>query len=475
MVNLIDFKNVSFSYGELEEKTLKNINIKVAEGEVILLCGASGCGKSTLLQTINGIIPEQKEGNLTGEIYINGVNADQKLVKEKAAEIGSVFQNPKSQFFHLNTTDELLFGAANHLVPLAEMEKNLRIIAKDFKIEHLINRNIFMLSGGEKQRIACASVAMNFPKIYVLDEPSSNLDEESIENLKEILSVLKSQGATIIIAEHRLYYALEICDRVVYMKDGEINKEYTKEDFLKIPVEEQEKMGLRSFYHKKMNEVRVINDEENANDKDLEMLTIENLLVKYGSEVATNIKKLDIPLHKIVAIIGENGAGKSSFVRAFSGLHKTKGALINGKPLKRKEQQKNSFMVMQDVNSQLYCESVIDELIHLTDESEEIKEEARKVLDKLNLLEFEEEHPMVLSGGQKQRLAIATALFLDKKYMIFDEPTSGLDYDNMIRVSEVLKELKTKVDGIFVISHDTELIEKCADYIVDFKKNKIYE
>ena len=462
----IELKNVCFSYGDKKENTLKDINLSVNKGEVVLLCGVSGCGKSTLLQIINGIIPEQKEGKLTGEVDINEKDATRVSAKERSTVIGSVFQNPKSQFFHLNTTDELFFGAANHLVALNEMQNRLTKISEDFNIEHLVNRNIFMLSGGEKQRIACASVAMNNPQIYVLDEPSSNLDEETIEKLKNILKTLKSQGATIIVAEHRLYYMLEICDKVVYMSEGKIQNEYIKEDFLKITEEQRKKMGLRSFQHIKMSELIISQSESGEN------LTVQNLIVKYGENVATHIEKLQIPCHKIVAITGKNGVGKSSFVRAFTGLHKTKKAIIDDKPLKIKVQQKSSFMVMQDVNSQLYCESVIDELIHLTDESDEIKERARLVLDKLNLLPFEEEHPMVLSGGQKQRLAIATALFLKKTYLVFDEPTSGLDYDNMMRVSGILKELKDKVDVILVVTHDTELIKNCADHIIRFEKEK---
>ena len=465
----VEIKNASFSYGELETLALKNISLNVKQGEAVLLCGSSGCGKSTLLQLINGIIPEQKEGKLTGEIFINGEDATKITVKEKSTQIGSVFQNPKSQFFHLNTTDELFFGTANHLVPLEEMQQRLIKISKDFNIEHLINRNIFMLSGGEKQRIACASVSMNYPQIYVLDEPSSNLDEESIQKLKSILQILKSQGATIIIAEHRLYYALEFCDRVIYMQKGELINQYTKDEFMNINNDKRKEMGLRSFVYKKSSELDIVNK---IGDKSI---SIENLTVKYGNEIAIAIKKLEIPLNKIVAITGENGAGKSSFVRAFTGLHKTKNALIDGKKLNEKTQQKNSFMVMQDVNSQLYCESVMDELVHLTDESDEILKSARTTLEKLNLLEFEEAHPMVLSGGQKQRLAIATALFLNKKYLIFDEPTSGLDYDNMIRVSNVLKELKEKVDIVMVITHDTELIENCAEYIINFKKNEVLQ
>ena len=465
-MTFIDLKNLSFSYGESEKNALSNINLEVKKGEVVLLCGASGCGKSTLTQVINGIIPEHREGKLTGDIYINGNDVKQVSAREKSKYIGSVFQNPKSQFFHLNTTDELFFGAANQLVPLEEMEKRLVRIAKEFNIEHLVNRNIFMLSGGEKQRIACASVAMSQPEIYILDEPSANLDEYSVEKLKETLALLKSKGATIIVAEHRLYYMLEICDTVLYMKEGEIKNRYTRDEFMTISQEKRKEMGLRSFYHTKSSNLNI--NSESSND----CINIENLVIKYGDTVVQNIEHLTLPKHKIVAIVGENGVGKSSFVRAFTGLHKTKNALIDGKPLKARVQQKESFMVMQDVNSQLYCESAIDELISLTDESDEVIKEARLVLDKLNLLPYENEHPMVLSGGQKQRLAIATALFLNKRYIIFDEPTSGLDYDNMIRVSEILKELKEKVECLLVITHDTELIENCAEHVIKFTKEK---
>ena len=455
---MINLKNVSFAYGEKKEYTLNNINLNVKPGEVVLLCGPSGCGKSTLLQLINGIIPELKEGNLSGKVEVD--SSENASVVEKSKIIASVFQNPKSQFFHLNTTDELFFTSANHLVPLAVMEKRLEEVVKQFDIEHLVNRNIFRLSGGEKQLIACASGAMNDPKIYVLDEPSSNLDEDSIEKLKNILAYLKSEGKTIIIAEHRLYYALELADRVLYMKEGEIAGEYSRDEFLALE-DQRIDMGLRSFTHTKIKNISI-----SCVAKDY--LKIENLEVKYKDKLVSKFDSLEIPLNKIVAIVGKNGKGKTSFVKAFTALLKTKNALINGKDLNKKYQQKNSFMVMQDVNNQLYCESVIDELVHLTDESDEILTAARKVLKDLNLLEFETEHPMVLSGGQKQRLAIATALFLNKKYLIFDEPTSGLDYDNMIRVSNILKDLRSKVDCILVITHDSELIENCADHIIRF-------
>ena len=461
---MISLNNINFSYGENQEKTLKDINLNINKGEVVLLCGPSGCGKSTLLQVINGIIPQLKEGSLSGSITLDNSDGLKLSVQEKSKLIGSVFQNPKSQFFHLNTTDELFFTSANHLVDMKDITQRLYEVIDEFELKDLIDRNIFKLSGGEKQRIACASVAVNKPCIYVLDEPSSNLDEESIEKLKDILTILKNEGNTIIIAEHRLHYTLCLVDKVVYMKNGCIQGEYTKSEFLALEDKRIE-MGLRSFTSRAIKDLEVKSEAG-------PVLKIENLNIKYKDKFVSAFDKLEIPMHKIVAIVGENGCGKTSFVKAFTALLKTKKALINGKSLSKKYQQKNSFMVMQDVNNQLYCESVIDELVHLTDESEGVMQKAREVLKDLNLAEFEDQHPMVLSGGQKQRLAIATALFLNKKYLIFDEPTSGLDYDNMIRVSNILKDLKTKVDCILVITHDGELLENCADHIIRFEKTK---
>ena len=465
--NALEIRSLNFSYSEEGTLALEDINLSVRPGQAVLLCGASGCGKSSLLQCINGIIPEQIEGTFSGSIHMFGKDITAQPVREISKDMGSVFQNPKRQFFHLNTTDELFFAAANNLVPLDLMEQRLYKLAAEFKIEHLVNRHIFDLSGGEKQMIACASVALNKPRIYLLDEPSSNLDEESIARLTEILTLLKSQGATILIAEHRLYYALEFCDEVLYLSKGKIQQKFSKQEFQRIDQDTRKQMGLRSLTHHKLSEVEI---PQVSQCKD-EALEVENMLIKYRNGHCVHVEKALIPKHKIVAILGRNGAGKSSFVNAFCGIHKTKGAMLDKKPMKPKRQIRDCFMVMQDVDNQLYGESVLDELMCMTDDSDQELNRAKEVLERLNLLDFQECHPQALSGGQKQRLAIATALFLNKRYLIFDEPTSGLDYDNMIRVSEILQELKSSVHCVMVITHDSELVAHCCDYALRIEKN----
>lgn len=471
---MIQFNDVNFSYHSPSEHpkelVLRDINISIRDGECVLFTGASGCGKSTLLKLINGIIPEFTHGTIEGEILVHNQRVDTLNIAERSLFVGSVFQNPKSQFFHLNTSDEVCFGAANHRVALEEIHKRFKDTVELFDIKDLMDRSILELSGGEKQQIACASVTMNQPSIYLLDEPSSNLDSKGIEKLKEILLELRKLGNTILIAEHRLYYALEVCDRVIYLEQGRVVFDQEKDNFMN--QYDQKSYGLRSYYATSFDKICEKYYQVVTGGIE-ESLYINEMLVTYHDKVAVNIRGLEVPKCKVVAIVGDNGAGKSSFVRSLVGIDKTKNFILNGKKVKKKERIKESYMVMQDVNCQLYSESVLDELIDLTGETDEEITKAKKILIKLDLIDYLESHPLALSGGQKQRLAIACALFLDKKIMVFDEPTSGLDYKNMINVSSILNDLKEEVDCLIVVTHDMELIEQCANYIIEIREGQV--
>ena len=244
---MIEFQNLSFAYPDSTDGGLKNISLTIPDGQCVLLCGRSGCGKTTLTRLINGLIPQFFEGELSGKVLLDGEDVFGLPMHRIAEKVGSVFQNPRTQFFNVDTDSEIAFGMENGAVPQAQMKRRVAETAKALHIEPLLGRNIFALSGGEKQKIAFASVYAMEPEIYLLDEPSSNLDMTAIGELREHLKLIKSQGKTVAVAEHRLYYLLDAADRVLYLEDGRIAGDWTPEQFKSIPLERRREMGLRSI------------------------------------------------------------------------------------------------------------------------------------------------------------------------------------------------------------------------------------
>lgn len=331
-----------------------------------------------------------------------------------------------------------------------------------------MGRNIFHLSGGEKQKIACAGVSIMEPDVLVMDEPSSNLDASSILDLRSILAFWKSQGKTIIVSEHRLYYLRGLADRFIYITAGQVERDYSAAEFEQLTEQQRADMGLRTF---------ILEDllPPERSPQIGEQMELRNFCFAYKNEPETlHIHESKIPANRIVGIIGNNGAGKSTFSRCFCGLEKRCGEVIwNGKAYRPKDRLNTCYMVMQEVNHQLFTETVLDEvLISMEDESEE---QAEKILAELDLTDFKDRHPMSLSGGQKQRVAIASAIASKRSILFFDEPTSGLDYKHMKEVANVLRQVRDTGITVYVITHDLELILDCCTDIVHFEDGSIID
>lgn len=476
---MIEFKDVSFQYEQGSSKgKIENINLTIHDGEVVLICGESGCGKTTLTRLINGLIPHYYEGTLSGQTIVEGIDVKNVSLYALSGVVGSVFQNPRTQFFTVDTTSEIAFGCEN--LAINEEEINLRIekTVSALKIENLLNRSLFALSGGEKQKIACASVSAMEPNIFVLDEPSSNLDIKSIRELKNVLREWKIQGKTIVIAEHRLYYLMDIADRVLYMQDGQIKENLSISDFKKKSADELHTLGLRTLQSEdfcKMQSVACATKQLYISDFEAFYKNASDGRKK--KRKVLDISELMIPQGAVVGVIGNNGAGKTTFAYTLCGLLRAaKGYMsMNGKTYMQNQRLKICYMVMQDVNHQLFTEDVLDELL-LSMGGEDEKADttrAKEILNSLDLLDKIKLHPMSLSGGEKQRVAIGSAVASGKKILIFDEPTSGLDYRHMLEVSDNLNHLKEMGKCLFLITHDPELIYKCCTYLLFIQGSKV--
>ena len=459
---MIKIDNATFTYSGADVPSIKNINLEIKKGEFVLLLGSSGCGKTTVTRLINGLISEYYEGELEGEVIVDGKNTRETYVSELSSSVGSVFQDPSSQFFTTDSTSELMFSCENQAMPREEMLVRYEEIVRKFKLEKLIDRKVFRLSSGEKQLIAIGSVCAYSPTVLVFDEPSANLDGKATARLYEALAQLKSEGYTIVVAEHKIHYIADLADRAIIFRSGEIHRELTGSELCSLSNEEANHLGLRGI------NLAEIKPKQRAKKYVKPSLEINDLEF-YFSRKSNVIKNLSVKFHsgEVVALVGKNGRGKTTLMEIICGLRKEKNGefILDRRKMKKKNRQESSYLVMQTSDYQLFSDSVESEL-YTGNEQIKSNSKCKEILERLHLDNLEKRHPFSLSGGQKQRLCIAVALLRDVSVVCLDEPTSGLDYNNMCVVSDCLRELASSERTVIVATHDYEFLIKSCDKII---------
>ena len=493
--------HVSFRHkGASAGYALDDLELEVPAGEVVVLCGRSGCGKTTVTRLLNGLIPQFYEGDLWGRADVLGVDPSVEPITRLATLVGSVFQNPRSQFFNLDTTSEVAFGCENMGVPQGEMHARVAATVRELSIERLMERDIRALSGGEKQLVAVASVHAMEPSVFVLDEPTAALDVDAMKRLRDVLARLKAAGKAILVAEHRLWWLAGVADRIVLMEDGRITCDLPVAEFAAMPAAERARKGLRAWDIAEVEPAaKDSEDRGGVEARTLEascaeepahpLLEVRGLEARYGRRGAAVVRNCEFSAQagRAVALVGRNGAGKTTLARCLAGLHAESAGEVrlSGRALGPRERAGRVYLAMQESGYQLFSDTAAGEL-RLALEARERRdgealpeEEAAALVDRtladFALGDFRERHPLSLSGGQRQRLAIAAGALQGARVMVLDEPTSGLDLANMRRVAAQIERLKARGTCLVIVTHDFEFACATCDELAFMADGRIAE
>lgn len=322
---MIDFE-LEFQYAEEKAPALRLTAGNIPKGRCVVLCGGSGCGKSTLLRCINGLIPQFYEGELKGFCRLGGKDTDGLSVGEIGELAASVFQDPRSQFFTVNSSNEVAFGLENHGLPQEKIQQRVDEAFRVFHLEHLKNRNVYELSSGERQLISLLSAWAMDTDIFLLDEPTANLDFAATQQLKTILLALKNQGKTLLLSEHRLYYLADIADEYWVMADGGIKRKYPAEAAKALSQEQLHALCLRTLDLEKITAPKKVSPPEEAP----QALSVSEVCYTYGGKAGAILSGANFAVreHEIVGLVGANGCGKTTIGKLIAGLYRPSAGRI---------------------------------------------------------------------------------------------------------------------------------------------------
>ena len=504
---VIEFKNFTFQYRAQAKPTLNNINLTIYEGEKVLIVGPSGSGKSTISNCINGLIPFSYKGNISGSLKINGKETKDMSIFELSNSVGTVLQDPDSQFIGLTVAEDIAFKLENDCVDQNKMKEKVKITSKIVDIDNHLDLAPYSLSGGQKQRVTLAGAMVGDVDILLFDEPLASLDPATGKSAIELIDEIKrNTNKTIVIIEHRLEDVLHCdVDRIIVVDKGNIVADMSPKELLGSNILSEtgirEPLYITALKYAKCEVNSDINPQhintlniDKCKDKlkslydvtiegskeisDEVLLELKN--VKFGYEKNREILKgisFKVRKGEMLSIVGRNGAGKSTISKLICGFYKpTDGEILfNGKNLLNetiKERAEKIGIVMQNPNQMISKTMIFDEValgLRVRGLSEdEIKERVFNTLKICGLYEFRNWPISALSFGQKKRVTIASILVLNPEVIILDEPTAGQDFKHYTEIMEFLKELNKKGVTIIMITHDMHLMLEYTNRAIVF-------
>jgi energy-coupling factor transporter ATP-binding protein EcfA2 len=500
----ITFDHVTFSYPEASAPALADVSLEIEAGQFALVVGASGSGKSTLLRCINGLVPHFSGGTFAGRVTVAGLDTRGHPPRDLASVVGFVFQDPEAQFVTERVEDELAFALENAGVPPLTMRKRVEEVLDALDIAALRNRAVSSLSGGEQQRVAIAAALALQPKVLVLDEPTSQLDPQSAEDVLGALVRLNADlGLTIVLAEHRLERVLQFADRVICLPGvGESplmgDPRQVMESIALTPplVRLGKALGWKPLpltikEGRRFASLRVLPQRvthravrQNVKSKPQAALALQVKDVWYadgGKEILRGVT-LSASAGELVALMGRNGSGKTTLCKSIVGLVRPQGGSVrvNGQDVKDRstaEICRQVGYVPQNPSALLFADAVRDELIvtlrnHGLDETT-APIAPGELLDTLGLDEVASQYPRDLSTGQRQRTALASVLVTRPSLLLLDEPTRGLDYAAKSTLVNILRHWQAQGTAIVMVTHDVELVATCADRVALMAEGEI--
>lgn len=462
---MLDIKNLCLKFPE-DKIVFENVNFSIEKNTINLITGKSGCGKSSLLMCLSRVIPETVDGVMSGEIIYNGYNIEHSNAEEISGEIAYMFQDPDSQLCTFTVEDEIAFGLENLNVEQEKMEEIIDDILDLVGIKYLKYASLNKLSGGEKQKVALASILALDPDLILMDEPTANLDPISTIQIVELIKKLRDDmGKTIIIIEHNIDDFKDVIDKVI-----ELNDKKTSD----LEVDNFIEQYHNNFKYPKRQHTNLGNDT---------VLDVHNLSYSYdeGKNVIDNVS-FSLYKGEIAALVGHNGAGKSTLSKLLIGFIKaSKGEILlkeqNIYNMNVKEIGDHMGLVFQNPEHQFIKMTVEKELslsLEVRGNSEDVvKEKTDNYLKEFNLINNRESNPFTLSQGQKRRLSTASMMINGQPILILDEPTYGQDRENLIKLIDLLYQINKSGTSILIITHDMDMVERCCDKLIYLNKGQV--